>query len=172
MHPEAPAYSADVATASWIRPRLAPGIGLVGSVVPTGFEAYARLLHPVDVGDRLVPWREVAAATGRTVHPLVQWHRLVGSDDPLDGQGGDWTDGRPEEGNLDPQHLTELLDVLAGHTTTPDECWFCLWEGYAWVDTRRGGHRLPPQRRAVRARASGVHPRGAGRPAGAAPVGP
>ncbi|OMQ15887.1 hypothetical protein A7K94_0206355 [Modestobacter sp. VKM Ac-2676] len=138
MHPEGPAYSPDVAAAAWIRPRLAPGLGTVGSVVPRGFAAYARLLHPVDVGDRLASWREVAAETGRTVHPLVQWHRLVGSDDPLNAQGGDWTDGRPEEGNLDPEHLGALLDVLARHTGTPDDCWYGLWEGCARVAGTRG----------------------------------
>lgn len=30
-----------------------------------------------------------------------------------------------------------VLDVLAAHTTTPDDCYFCLWEG--WGSTLRGG---------------------------------
>lgn len=132
MHPEGPTHTADVAAASWIRPRLATDFGTVGSVVPAGYPAYARLLHPVEDGERLRRWSDVAAATGRTVHPLVQWHRLVGAVDPrgaTDGQGA----GPPRVGELVPEHLAALLDVLAGHTGTPDDCWACVWEGYAWV---------------------------------------
>ena len=41
-------WSADVAAADWIGPRLMPFAEGVGSVVPTGFAAYGRLFHPVD----------------------------------------------------------------------------------------------------------------------------
>jgi hypothetical protein len=33
-----------------------------------------------------------------------------------------------------------VLDVLARHTTTPDDCFFCLWEG--WGSAIRGGDGL------------------------------
>lgn len=29
--------------------------------------------------------------------------------------------------------LEKLCAVLARHTGTPNECWFCVWDGYAWV---------------------------------------
>jgi hypothetical protein len=139
VHPQGPSYSADVAAASWIGPRLRDETGTVGSVVPTGYPAYARLLHPVDSGgDTLVRWWDVAARTGRTVHPLVQWHRLVGSGDPLNRRRGEVDDGPPGEGELPQADLHTLLGVLTAHTATPDDCWSCVWEGWAWVAKRPG----------------------------------
>ncbi|RCW46955.1 hypothetical protein DFQ14_101295 [Halopolyspora algeriensis] len=32
---------------------------------------------------------------------------------------------------LDSDHMTTLLQVLASHTTTPDNCYFCVWEGFS-----------------------------------------
>ncbi|MGW4479703.1 hypothetical protein [Rhodococcus triatomae] len=50
------------------------------AVVPGGFEAYVRVLHPVVNDDeRFVRWRDVAVITGRRVHPSVQWWRLIGA---------------------------------------------------------------------------------------------
>jgi hypothetical protein len=64
--------SDDVGPAGWIGPRLQPfGNVKVGSIIPTGFEAYARIETP-----------------------------------------------------------NQLAGVLARHTSTPDRCWFCLWDGY------------------------------------------
>lgn len=34
------------------------------------------------------------------------------------------------EGDLEPEVLRTLLRVLEQHTTTPDDCYFCLWEGF------------------------------------------
>jgi hypothetical protein len=36
--------------------------------------------------------------------------------------------------------LPALFEVLAAHTTTPDDCYFCVWEGYAASPTA-----APPQ---------------------------
>jgi hypothetical protein len=29
--------------------------------------------------------------------------------------------------------LDRLSDVLIWQTSTPDHCWFCIWDGYAWM---------------------------------------
>ena len=59
----------DVAPTEWVDESLLPLRGLtqgvrVGEIVPTGFEAYARILHPASrrVGDRFEPitWSELA----------------------------------------------------------------------------------------------------------------
>ena len=39
-------------------------------------------------------------------------------------------DGERFEGHLDDVLLTALVSDLARHTTTPDRCFFALWEGY------------------------------------------
>jgi hypothetical protein len=52
------------------------------------------------------------------------------------------------EADIDDEDISEseaalvqgVLDVLARHTTTPDDCFFCLWEG--WGSAIRGGDGL------------------------------
>jgi hypothetical protein len=43
------------------------------------------------------------------------------------GEGDRW------EGHLDDDLLSVLCEVLARHTTTPDRCYFALWEGYGQI---------------------------------------
>lgn len=45
----------------------------------------------------------------------------------------------PEVGNLAPDLLQALCSTLAQHTRTPDSCWFCLWDGYGWLNDRSTG---------------------------------
>ena len=124
----------DLTPAAWIAPRLgAFGSGVHG-VVPAGFEAYARILHPAESSaDERARWNEVAAACGKVAHPLMQFHTLVGVG-PIeyDVDSAQWTGSVPDHGNLEPESLAALLDVLARHTDARQRCWFCLWEGYGW----------------------------------------
>lgn len=59
-----------------------PFDGRVSSVAPRGFEAYARVLHPVpdahDVDGPNVGWAEVCACTGRRAHALMHWNAIAG----------------------------------------------------------------------------------------------
>ena len=79
----------DVAATEWVDESLLPLRGLtqgvrVGEIVPTGFEAYARILHPASrrVGDRFEPitWSELARTRGKTIHPEVQLKALLGDE--------------------------------------------------------------------------------------------
>ncbi|HEY0870937.1 MAG TPA: hypothetical protein VGD55_11105 [Acidothermaceae bacterium] len=127
-----PLQAEDVTRAAWIGPRLAAFASGVNGVIPNGFEAYARILHPaLSDGDQLTRWSEVAATTGTVDHALMQFHSLVGVS-PFDSQvtSGAWTGSTPEQGNLEPESLAALLAVLAQHTPAGEQCWFCLWEGY------------------------------------------
>jgi hypothetical protein len=81
----------------------------------------------------LVTWAEVAATTGRTVHALAQWHAVVDSPDMVNFGKSRWPYGSPSTGSLDEEALSPLLNVLAGHTTTADDCLFGLWEGWGWI---------------------------------------
>ncbi|MDR7087620.1 hypothetical protein J2X11_002459 [Aeromicrobium panaciterrae] len=40
------------------------------------------------------------------------------------------TDDERSEGHLDDDLLAALVDVLGRHTSTPDDCYFGLWEGF------------------------------------------
>lgn len=143
----------DVSVGSWIAPRLGPFGGWVGSVVPRGFEAYARVLHPVDDGrGGYATWAEVCAATGRTAHALMQWHKIAGLPETtrrgVTTRTMRWDDGEPEVGNLGGPALSALCGVLEAYTAA--DCYFALWEGYGWihgspsVGILGGNERIPP----------------------------
>lgn len=130
----------DVAPGDWIRPRLGAW-GTVTGLLPGGFDAYARVLHPVvasrpgagaDATWEALRWADVAAVTGRAVHPLVQWHRLIGYEgpEPWSPTSALWPLGGPPEGHLALPQLEALCRALAPHTTTPDRCLIAMWEGW------------------------------------------
>jgi hypothetical protein len=64
----------------------------------------------------------------------MQWHALVGSSDPLNITGSIWPGPNPQRGNLEPDVLIALCELLGVHTATPQDCCFCLWDGYGWFD--------------------------------------
>jgi hypothetical protein len=77
-----PRWSDDVGQAGWIAERLTPREDEypVTIVVPAGFEAYARVLHPAetpDNGNRLVRWAEVAAWSGMPLRNDAQFHSIA-----------------------------------------------------------------------------------------------
>jgi hypothetical protein len=72
----------------------------------------------------------------------VQWHALVGQADPMQPTGGTWPGEAPTPGNLDLESLRILCGVLAQHTTTPDDCRFGLWDGWAQLHGSPAGQRL------------------------------
>ena len=128
-------WSREVGQASWIADRLAPfDSGLLKSVVPGGFESYARLLHPAEDarhGERLVRWADVAAWSGVELLPGAQFHEIAIPEEEPAGPAP-WRSQGPREGTLCDRDAAAAVEVLAGHTTTPEHSWFCLWDGYGW----------------------------------------
>ena len=134
----------DVTPTEWVDESLLPFRGAtegvrVGEIVPTGFEAYARILHPASrrVGDRFEPitWSELARTRGKTIHPEVQLKALLGDEFRHSAPWGEL----PEEDSIPEALRAPLVEILRRFTRTPDRCWFCIWEGYgAWF----GGHEL------------------------------
>ncbi len=140
-------FTPDVARGDWILPRVRGGGivvgGLVGGVVPRGFDAYARVLHPVtayvpvvgtDVPPETLRWSEVAALSSRrpraVVHPLVQWSSIAGAP----SRDVALTDGRvasaPPDGALAPDAWSGLARHLAAHTAEPGLLTAGVWNGY------------------------------------------
>ncbi|GAA1623586.1 hypothetical protein [Georgenia ruanii] len=134
----------DVAPSDWLAGRLTGRVGTVVGTVPDAYPAYARILHPVDSRDGRPPqtWARVAEVTGRRPHPTVQWHSLIGTTDPWTRETDDWPDGDPQQGNLALPPLLALCDVLAARTTTPEDCYFALWEGWGQLSGGRAWLRL------------------------------
>jgi hypothetical protein len=124
----------DTSPGAWIAAAVHDSLDDVGSLVPPGFQAYARVLHPpvrYDGDDDVeVSWAAVAEHNGTVAHPLMQWPTITGSWDYLgqDDQPELWNDS-PAEGHLPTAVARRLIRVLARHTTTPTDCFFGLWEG-------------------------------------------
>lgn len=120
----------DMSVADWIAPRLRGFGGRVTQVVPDGFAAYARILHPADdeFGEPTT-WAEVCRRTGRTAHPLMQWSSVAA--------GGRWTPetaaGPPRVGEAPPAVLGAILDVLGGFSDGEPDCFHAMWEGWGWL---------------------------------------
>ena len=132
-------WTGDVSPGEWIAPRLS-SFGQVTSVVPRGFAAYARVLHPVGDPDEeeISTWAAVCAVTDRTPHALAQW-QSISSPRVEDGSGRApspgraWEGGEPAVGTLEPSALDSLVQVLGEHTAPGTTCCFALWEGFGWI---------------------------------------
>ena len=138
-------YVRDVAAAAWIRGRLHPFAQDVGSLVPDGFAAYARVFHPARSADgRAVTWRSIAEANGRRVHPEMQFGNVAGAwcESPLPDL---WTHA-PQAGTLTADLARALVSVLRSHTATPGRCWFAVWEGWGGFDPGTPRFELPQRR--------------------------
>lgn len=88
----------DVSEALWVDDNLGV-VRTVGSLVPTVFDAYARILYPpLGSAPRPTPTKPVAPS-------------------------GD--------------QLAPVLEVLTRNTTTPNDCWYAVWEGNTVLDDIR-----------------------------------
>jgi hypothetical protein len=125
--------STEVGEGAWIADRLSPfDSGLRTSVIPSGFEAYARVLHPAEEsrhGGRLVRWAEVAAWSGAALLSSSQFADVAFPEHEPAGPAP-WSGRGPQTGCLRGADADVLVEVLAGFTGTPERCWFCVWEGY------------------------------------------
>jgi hypothetical protein len=127
------APSVDVAEAGWIAGRLSSfDSGVVTSVVPGGFEAYARVLHPLDEsvrGQRPARWADVAAWSGVELVPGIDFPEIAMPEHEPAG-AEPWPGQVPEVGTLHRADAEALTTILALHTSSPERCWFCTWEGW------------------------------------------
>jgi len=143
-------WSDAVGEADWIRDRLTPfqqdlappaetggsASYRAGSTVPRGFEAYARVLHPLTAwtpaeGWSAMRWGEVAAWSGRPIGRETQFHSIAL---PPERPAGEvpFAGRRPQIGAPSTPDALVLVEVLRGATATPERCFFCLWDGYSW----------------------------------------
>ena len=119
--------------AAWLRQGITTFAESVCSILPPGFDRYARLFHPArrDPDGELVRWSDIALANGREPHRQMQWPGITGSKSFWQGatQPGLW-DEPPLAGSLPTDLASALLETLSRHTSTPDRCWFAVWEGF------------------------------------------
>jgi len=135
----------DTESASWIADRLHPFAQDVGSIIPEGFAAYARVFHPplrTATDGTMIPvrWKDIAAANNRTVEAEVQLFCRNGGRDPSQFSATDellWHQ-QSGTGNLPREIAERFARILPSHTGTPELCWFAVWEGYPEVRIRWG----------------------------------
>lgn len=104
--------------------------------MPEGFESYVRILHPayINVGRESrnvpVPWSLVGKWSGKSLKATTHLYDLMIRSDGHDwrrrGEGGD----EPNQGGMDGESLSCLLEHLARSTRTPKEVWLLIWFGY------------------------------------------
>lgn len=140
--PPRPAGNAE--PAQWLLGRLDywKGDWVTGLAGP-GFDAYARVFHPLDDEPGSSRWSDVARANGRVMHSSAQWEQISSPPGEVRADAGARGRGRPGDpliGQLDAWVLDVLSDVLARHTSTPDECFFAVWEGWGWQNP--GAHQV------------------------------
>lgn len=156
------------AALDWVAQRLeAFTAAQVTSLVPSGFEAYARVLHPATSSDpsgnpngnpnggdeQRWRWSEVATWSGERLGPSSSFDDIATRRRP-DGQTQRWPGG-VRRADVGPELAAELAGVLRPATGVGERCWFAVWEGYWWLyggpavfSTAPGsndGHRDPDQ---------------------------
>ena len=93
----------------------------IGAYLPLKDAAFVRVMNPMrsDVAPPAT-WASIAGERF-VVDATTEWYDVA----------DDRSDGRPDEGSLDPETARSLARILRYHTTTPADCFFLVWEGYA-----------------------------------------
>src|SRR5579862_4926839 len=133
----------DTEAADWIVAALQTFARSVTSLVPEGYPAYVRVFHPASRDGQPVRWSEIASANGTQAHAGMQLGGLTGSYRfERSGQPGVY-DRPPIEGSLPAELRASLAGVLSERTTTPDRCWFAVWNRFGLNATREDVQRAP-----------------------------
>jgi hypothetical protein len=118
-------YAGETGAADWLRASLTTFAERVASWLPGHFDAYVRIYHPFATGGEspvaAPTWRELAALAGRELRD--PW---AAADFALHGV----PDEQAEIGTLPPALIEALAEHLRPATTTPEACYFALWEGF------------------------------------------
>jgi hypothetical protein len=136
-------FAKNIEPASWITSRLHPLGQDVGSVVPKGFDAYARVFHPPRrrmPDGTLIPvrWQDIAAANGRSIQAELQRSSASGDPSAFSSLNERLWNEQPEIGSMPRDVAERLVGLLAPHTRTPEACWFAVWEGFGDLRLREG----------------------------------
>ena len=120
----------DVAAGRWVEESLGSRFAHVEALLPRGYAAYARLFHPaMTQDDQQVRWSTVAEWSGKIHHRLMSFE---GISVPKPGYGSTdrpWADD-PWKGRMEPEDIVALSRFLSDFTSTPEQYFFAVWDGY------------------------------------------
>lgn len=150
--PEGLTPALDAKPAEWVIEGLVAREHTVRSLVPDGFEAHSRVLHPAysyeldangyPINQRWVRWAEIAELNGTTMHAEAQFEAITGLDRYNDQTSMDH--GQPPlwrapagDGSLDLDVIKELVPILGAHTDTREHCYFAHWGGFGYIELDR-----------------------------------
>ncbi len=105
----------------WIRTSVPIFGRKVSSLLPGDFPGYARVYHPFEFYGGSSRWHEQLTIAERDAIDPAE-----GEDFALRGA----RHGQARVGSLAVQIIGALLEHLVAATTTPDECYFAIWEGF------------------------------------------
>lgn len=118
-------HTDDVGRGAWLGPRLSGAWGSVGGIVPTGFDRYLRIFHPLSVRDGAdSSWRSCCLRQGKIWHPLMQWNSISGTEQD---------EAAPYIGALTETAWVSLAEALARRWSEPVPVTVGLWEGYGQI---------------------------------------
>jgi hypothetical protein len=100
----------------------------VRSFVPGEFEAVARVYHPWTSDGSEVTWSTVANALGVDGRAALS---EIAHDNNEPGFNA------PSEGRLEQETMRPLVEVLRAATSTPDDVFFAVWEGWGGDEWQR-----------------------------------
>ena len=134
--------ASDCQAAAWIRDRLHPFARDVGSIVPEGFEAYARIFHPpyrrVADGTYVpVRWQGIAAANNRSIEAEMKVLDMSSDPTEFSTAGEPLWDQQSPVGCIPHEIMQRLISTLRRHTATAGSCMFAVWEGWGDLGVRR-----------------------------------
>ena len=127
--PDGLEFCEDISQARWIEESLSEWkFGMVGSLMPEGFSAYARIFHPAylgEAGEQRVRWSTVASWTGRTVHPQMQFRRMASLSEEIHDIYKDPPWGLlPQRGSIPQEECRTLMNVLREFTSRGRMRWY------------------------------------------------
>ena len=103
------------------------------------YKANLEIAHDLSAGDwireSLAPWvlfSETPVTIGIVIPKGFESYLLI-----QHTHEGDWM------GNLGSESLTKLLAVLSEFTSTPEDCYHAMWEGFGWTNSGGVAYMVP-----------------------------
>jgi hypothetical protein len=109
---------------------------VVGNVVPAGFPAHARIVHPAYLGDTATPERvQLRHIAAPETHSWVGDDRFIWQTQWPAGSPADYA--TPTCSTPDMDDLDVLVELLSNHTSTKDDTFALVWPGWGHDESDR-----------------------------------